>query len=132
MRYIGFSSGYRPFTLYWFRHWLQPRTYWRPFLWLYQRATRGWADCDTWSLDHYLDEVLAEAIEHLRKHNHGYPPELTEQKWDTILAQMVEGFKANLRVDDFDYSDSTEFEVLQERAKRGMKLFVKYRNHLWD
>lgn len=39
----------------------------------WQRATRGWADRDTWNLDYHLLDILPEMIDYLREHTHGYP-----------------------------------------------------------
>lgn len=58
----------------------------------WQRATRGWANRDTWSLDNYLLEILPEMIDHLRIHTHGYPGygEFdTPEKWDKFLKEEI-------------------------------------------
>lgn len=39
-----------------------------------QRAKRGWADCDVWSLDIYLARVIGESLQHLAHTNHGWDP----------------------------------------------------------
>ena len=58
----------------------------------WQRATRGWANRDTWRLDDYLLEILPEMIDHLRIHAHGYPcySEFdTPEKWDKFLKEEI-------------------------------------------
>lgn len=58
----------------------------------WQRATRGWANRDTWSLDNYLLEILPEMIDHLRIHTHGYPGHDefdTPEKWDKFLKEEI-------------------------------------------
>ena len=58
----------------------------------WQRATRGWANRDTWNLDNYLLEILPEMIDHLRIHTHGYPGygEFdTPEKWDKFLKEEI-------------------------------------------
>ena len=35
--------------------WGSPRRIYYKMKFTLQRARRGWADCDTWDLDHYLD-----------------------------------------------------------------------------
>lgn len=152
-----FGSCYRVFCWPWFRHWFSPRTYYRPFLYAYQRAVRGWADRDTWSVDSWLCGVLPPAIEHLREHTHGYPCGLTEEKWDSILSEIAEGFRAaerskdtpeefviilprtpqsvNYGVPERVYNwDKIKAYQESELAKfhKGMKLFVKYFQNLWD
>lgn len=126
-----------------------------------QRGRRGWADQDTWGLDNYLDSWLPDAIDHLNEHTHGYPPELTPEKWSEILKTIAEGFRARQKASDGLYKDELgEYPVyrpegmtreewipikdahtnrIEELRKRdmaifdeGMALFVKYYDHLWD
>lgn len=57
---------------------------------VWQRATRGWADRDTWNLDNYLLEILPEMIDHLREHTHGYPGDFpTPESWDNYLEEEI-------------------------------------------
>ena len=39
----------------------------------WQRATRGYADRDTWNLDSWLLQVLPAALKYLAEHSHGWP-----------------------------------------------------------
>jgi hypothetical protein len=56
----------------------------------WQRATRGWADRDTWNLDNYLLEILPEMIDYLREHTHGYPGDFpTLESWDNYLKEEI-------------------------------------------
>jgi hypothetical protein len=41
------------------------RDLWDDIRTLYRRARHGWAPRDVWSLDHYLNRVLAGSLEHL-------------------------------------------------------------------
>ena len=129
---FSFRSGYRAFSSYWWKYWLTLRTYTQPLIWSYQRVTRGWADCDTWSLDDHLNTWLPDALERLKSTGHGYPNELTEEKWNKILDKMAEGFRANARLVGFDDKQSWDRKADQKLWKDGMKLFVKYYNGLWD
>jgi hypothetical protein len=84
--------------------------------WALQRAKRGWADCDTWSLDWYLAGWLPDALRHLKKNKHGIPAAVFktedcdedsnpsdegmkagEARWDAIMDQMIAGFEAYTR-----------------------------------
>ena len=49
------------------------RLFFRQFKWAYQRMTRGFCDFDTWDLDNYLSQLLADSIRHLANTTHGYP-----------------------------------------------------------
>lgn len=94
-----FTSGYRLFCWPWWKHWLTPRTYYQPFIIAYQRATRGFADCDTWSLDGYVANVMPKALQHLKDNTHGYPSGLSEKRWAAILDIMIDGFNAANKLD---------------------------------
>jgi hypothetical protein len=68
-------GGYRRFCWPWWKGWFEflttgwfydLKTYWH-------RARHGWAPRDTWSLDMYLDGVLAGALAHLADSSHGVP-----------------------------------------------------------
>jgi hypothetical protein len=149
-----FGSGYRVFSSYWWASRLRWWTWVKPFVYSYQRVTRGWADCDTWSLDNHIAGVLADAIQHLRIHTHGYPNGLSEKKWDAILVDITAGFDAVQIMDEMEpeYTEDQTQEGLFGGPKRiydwdkynglkaehkkvfdkGMKLFHKYFFDLWD
>lgn len=38
----------------------------------WQRAWRGWADCDTWAIDDWFMEVMPQMIKHLNQTQQGY------------------------------------------------------------
>jgi len=53
-------------------------------LWIkekYQRATRGWADSDTWGFDYYLIDVMYNGLKHFKVNLHGYPAYMTFEEW---------------------------------------------------
>lgn len=133
----SFGSGYRPFTSYWWRHWFRLSTWTHPFVFAYQRTSRGWADCDIWSLDWHLCRILPSAIRHLKKTKHGVPSELCQEynddvekaskAFDEILEKIALGFEAGLQVMNAEANDEN-FVVFGE----GMKLFHKWFFSLWD
>jgi len=112
-------------SIYWFirsrvkHYWEWPGDTYRKIKWFIQRGRRGWADCDTWSMDYYLDGWMPSALRHLKKHKHGVPNEVfptgkqyvrkdgnpnkaawkvASRRWDRILNQIIEGFEASARV----------------------------------
>ncbi len=97
---LEFGSGYKLFSMPWWRHFLRPSTYYMPFIHSYQRITRGWADCDTWSIDWWMSDIAADSIEYLKKVKHGIPCNLTEEEWDKILSEIIDGFRAYHRSDN--------------------------------
>jgi len=107
----------RAFSKPWWQHWFFPSTYWRAAKCWYQRATRGWADCDVWGLDSYICDVMVPALEHLKKTKQGTPVpadgvldengQVTEEEsarwekvWDQKLDAMIAGFRAAGEVSD--------------------------------
>ncbi len=99
-------------------------------IYFFQRGFRGWADCDTWSLDTYLDKVIRDSVEYLRVNKHGYPMDLTEEKWDDILHRI--SFLADRHLGmiemDFEYTKK-EYD---ETTKELFELLSKYWVNLWD
>lgn len=84
--------------------WLQahgPKTQRRKLKAFWHRGRRGWADSDTWNLCDYLARVIADSIEHLSRHTHGYPVvdgdvegSFSAEDWEQVLAKITEGFRA--------------------------------------
>lgn len=104
--------------------WSSPKRLYREAKWFIQRGRRGWADCDTWSLDDYLSGWLPGALRHLKEHKHGVPCNMFEAadcdedgnsteagmktasaRWDDIMDKMIAGFKAHQRIADGLYED---------------------------
>lgn len=103
-----------------------PRAIYYDIKYFAQRGRRGWADCDTWSLDYYLDGWLPDALRHLKKTKHGTPmgmfptePEYIDEtgnpteaaheiaiaRWDATMDKMIAAFEANRRIDDGLYEE---------------------------
>jgi hypothetical protein len=99
--------------------WGNPRQAYREIKWFIQRGRRGWADCDTWSLDDYLTSWLPAALRYLKEHKHGVPSavveaedcredgqvsdeglERAESRWNAIMDKMIEGFEADRRAQE--------------------------------
>lgn len=100
----------------------------------YQRAKNGYSYQDVWSLDSYLDEMLPKALRELAKVNNGYPQELESlEEWNDILEEMVQGFEAHKKISEleFDIDNPKEYKELENKFKKGMKLFVRYYGSLW-
>jgi len=77
----------------------------------FQRGKRGWSSQDTWSFDLYLAKVVSEGLAHLKKHQCGYPCELTEGQWIDILNKIINTFETAKRIGENDtfYISSKEF-----------------------
>ena len=81
---------------------------WRqqPIRWWWQRRTRGFDDRDLWSLDYAIIKFIHPRLKFFRNGNYGGTPghltevdedgmrrALTDQEWEGILDEMLEGFQ---------------------------------------
>ena len=115
--------------------------------WFIQRGSRGYADCDVWSLDWYLTSFMPQALRDLKKQLHGTPvidtgrildsndyndiEALTIEEWSATLERLAQTFEAARKVQDLDYPYN-EIEAAQERVKKGLDMFNEYFFSLWD
>ena len=111
----------------------------------FQRGIRGYADSDVWGLYDYLLDIFIGSLTHLKENLHGYPGDLTEEKWNEILQKMIDGFKRVkylesdewFEIEDIDKKDFTEnWKKAQKEKdkvfKDTMKLFTEWFFGLWD
>ena len=100
----------------------------------YQRAARGYADEDIWSLDMYLAKWMPDALRQLKNQKHGIPIEFLDstEEWDVIMDTMIAGFEAARDIQEFNFETNQECEVLLDIWQKGGTLFVKHFFSLWD
>lgn len=96
----------------------------RFFKFFWQRRTRGWDDSETWNLDYTIAKFALPRLKRFKELNCGYPGDLTEEKWDLILDDMIYAL-------DF-YQDDDFCTSLDDRAKKGLKYFGEYFESLWS
>jgi hypothetical protein len=77
--------------------------FFRSFKYAYQRATRGWANCDTWDLDDYLEHVISGTLNYLADNHWGYPgnekfPD--DETWTKYLKDMAQKFYNGNEIND--------------------------------
>lgn len=92
-----------------------------------QRKTRGWDDSETWSLDFKIAQWIYPRIKRFKELNNGHPSRLTEEEWDCIIQQMIDGFE--IMADEqryFWYSDEDG-----KKIKKAMELWYKWHEQLW-
>ena len=142
---------YRPFCVYWWKQYLNPKTYYRSIKHFCQRGVYGYADCDYWSADDYLENVMLGVIGGLKQHAHGYPDSLADyrfddimpegaidtgfEKWIAILNEITEGLEASRElvyeetIPDGIYSDGPwHFEDCGD----GTSKFIDESTHKFD
>lgn len=111
-----------------------------------QRGRRGWADCDTWSMDNYMTDVLLGLMKKYEEDTNGYPCSFkTAEEWHVVLKKIITGFEAMKEVCDESYwggcknkngaidMDIVKIETDKRVAKfnEGIDLFKKYYLNLW-
>ena len=124
----------------------------KSLLYLYQRATRGWADCDAWDAHSYFNRIIPQVMRELKRGT-GCPSEFYDKKninneckkWTDTLEEIAQGFEAAQFLDSGKYVQFkkvkqhyelvTDYEALENAKKkmeRGLELFAKYYLNLWD
>jgi hypothetical protein len=65
-----------------------------------QRGRRGYADCDTWGINHYLADIVPKMIRDMEKYHHGCPMDFFDEptsscdRWSKELIKYAEGWEA--------------------------------------
>lgn len=103
----------------------------RKIYWFFIRGWRGWAPNDTWSLDTYLDIVIRDSVEYLRKHNMGYPSNVgSPEAWNDILHRISYLADRHLGMVEMDFKYTPE--EYEATTKELFDLLGKHWGNLWD
>lgn len=114
--------------------------------WFIQRGMRGYSDLDNWNLGYYVLKVLSKGAAQLRDNHHGYPHELSNKKWTSILNEIAEGCKVGELIfeggvdildekgnfKDFQSYTDEEFDEIRGQLKKALRLFSRYCLAMWD
>jgi hypothetical protein len=107
---------------------------------------------DTWSMDCTLALIIHPMLVQLKETTHGYPNQLTEERWNEILDEIIWAFEQKCKDDwqddyygdyvedpkngpmagSFEWVDHDGMRKHQERMTAGFKLFGEYYENLWD
>jgi len=113
------------------------------------RFRKGYAPCDVWNMNSWFINHAVPILKDLRKTTNGYPAGLSEQAWDDVLTEMIEGFEIAKAVnghdaifkDDYNkanpslqkvYRDQGIKLVSKKEYDRAFELFHEYFFNLWD
>ena len=98
-----------------------------------QLKTNGFSDSETWSLDSVICKFVLPRLIRFKTLNNGFPGNLTSEKWDAILDQMIFAFEWSLNCEEDKYDKLTEEEKKTNwlRYEVGMQQFAKYFRDLW-
>lgn len=130
--------------------WILVKDVSRQIKWAWQRVFRGWDDRIIWSIDFYLDEKIPVWMEQLKKQKHGVPSclfesedwdelngvsdekyAIAEAKFDSILDQIAEGFKAHREMEEF-HQNEPEYKELEKKFDNAFSLLHTHWSSLWD
>lgn len=134
----------------------------RELKWKWQRMNRGWSDCDAWNANHYIAKVLVGMLTHIKKHHVGMPMDMcgewyTDENgswkhsrtddeasaaWEACLQEMIDGFSMMEAEDELpnpNFDDPASRKAwnhklvqMEDKKQRGLYLFAKHFNSLWD
>jgi len=92
-----------------------------------QILKQGFSDTEVWNLDTTIAKFVLPRLKRLKEIHHGYPHNLTEEKWEEILETMIKGFEIYTKRDELNWSQSDSKII-----KKSLKYFSKYFLNLWD
>jgi hypothetical protein len=116
--------GWAVYRFFKWSTWSNPRRAYFRVKHFIQRGRRGWADCDTWSLDDYLSGIMPDALRYLRYHKHGLPSDMFtpddfdpmggttdtgmlrgHERWHAVLDKIIAGFEAQKKLNEGVYEE---------------------------
>ena len=106
----------------------------------YKPDEEGFVNAEHFSLDYSLSLYIYSQLCYFRDHCLvGHPTDMTFEQWKDIIDKMIEAFKLQILEDNtwdrFQYPNEAErVKANKNRQKKinyGMRLFIKYYNHLW-
>jgi len=102
---------------------------------LKQLQRNGFSDAETWALDSVIAEFILPRLIRFKEVNNGFPgdEDMTSEKWDAILDQMIFAFNWSLHCEDEKYDKLTKEDQAKmwQWYEEGMRLFAKWFRHLW-
>lgn len=122
---------------------LYRRPPWYHVKWFVQRGRRGWADCDVWSLDSYLERVLAGSLRQLRDVSLTWPGPIpggdtrfeSPEQWQAFLTRIAEALsKDQFRLVE---GETIEQQIARETAEyeakqQAIRDLADWWGSLWD
>ena len=97
----------------------------------YKPDEDGFIPAEFWNLDSTLAMYIYSHLCYFRDNcNVGHPGNMSEEKWNKILDDMIIAFKLLIEKDETDYH-SIESKNRQKKIRYGLRLFIKYLYDLW-
>ena len=98
--------------------------------WKKEQKKYGFDERQTWNLNQTIICFLYPRLKMYQKYNYGYPCNLTSEKWENIIQEMIDGFEAHLKFKDEDWTLEKDQEVHQ-KTQKSFDLLAKYWDDLW-
>lgn len=96
----------------------------------YKPDEDGFVNAETFNLDATLSMVIYSYLCYFRDNCLvGHPGSMTFEKWKEIIDKMIEAFR--LQIDLDENINNIDSKNRQKKINYGMRLFIKYYNHLW-
>ena len=96
----------------------------------YKPDEDGFVNAETFNLDATLSMVIYSYLCYFRDNCLvGHPGSMTFEKWKEIINKMIEAFR--LQIDLDENINNIDSKNKQKKINYGMRLFIKYYNHLW-
>ena len=97
----------------------------------YKEDENGFVPAECWNLDTTFAMYIYSHLCYFRDNcNVGHPGNMSEEKWNKILDDMITAFKLLIEKDETDYH-SIESKNRQKKIRYGLRLFIKYLYDLW-
>lgn len=97
----------------------------------YKPDEDGFIPAEFWNLDSTLAMYIYSHLCYFRDNcNVGHPGNMSEEKWNKILDDMIIAFKLLIEKDETGYH-SIESKNRQKKIRYGLRLFIKYLYDLW-
>lgn len=97
----------------------------------YKPDEDGFIPAEFWNLDSTLAMYIYSHLCYFRDNcNIGHPGNMSEEKWNKILDDMIIAFKLLIEKDETGYH-SIESKNRQKKIRYGLRLFIKYLYDLW-
>ena len=94
--------------------------------WYNERKENGFDDTETWSLKTTIAKFTLPRLKWFKERHFDNPWDITFEKWDEILDNMIFSFEYYAK-DEWKPISDEEFK----RVEEGMKLFGEYYGDLW-
>lgn len=96
----------------------------------YKPDEDGFVNAETFNLDATLSMVIYSYLCYFRDNCLvGHPGSMTFEKWKEIIDKMIEAFR--LQIDLDENINNIDSKNRKKKINYGMRLFIKYYNHLW-